>query len=121
MECRDILINQGKGDSGSFAALVESDVEEARASSGKLDSKSSQIKKNSESGDKSEIERLIPNSSSLSLLFGRASNLSLQVDSFADRWTYLLAGIAKMMQAQSSELVIFEKDSRNMLLELEKK
>lgn len=112
-----MLVNQSRGGIFSTAGAVESDAEEAPVVPARVESKTS--KKTSESREKSEIDRLIPNSSSLTLLFGRASNLSLQVDNFSDRWGYLLHGITKMMQAESTELVIFEKDCKNLLLELE--
>ena len=116
MECRDMLVNQTKGGLFTAAGVVDSDPEDAPAV--KPESKATR-KQAPDSKDKSELERLIPNSSSLTLLFSRASNMSLQVENFSDRWIYLLAGIAKMMQAQSCEMVVFEKDCKNLLLELE--
>lgn len=110
-----MLVNQSKGGIFSTAGANDSEAEEEPA----VHVESRASKKLSESRDKTEIERLIPNSSSLTLLFGRASNLSLQVENFSDRWNYLLHGISKLMQAESTELVIFEKDSKNLLLELE--
>jgi len=65
--------------------------------------------------------KLIPNSSSISLIFNKASSIQQQEDLFYHRWISVLGGISKMMSARICELVIFCKESRNLLMEMSQK
>lgn len=59
----------------------------------------------------------IANSSTLNLMFSRIARITGE-DAFQDRWQAVLQNTRKLMNAKTSEFVIFCHETKNLILEM---